>query len=259
MNVFSNKRLRVFLLLLVDLLTPLYIIWSDLHGAFVSVGAYGLFFLEIIGAGIHMYISFLLARIWYRFFTQEKSLGIMSAVALISILILLLTAFLIALPGYAVKSLAPAYDRYTENKGVSSLKQLESFYEEPTYLPPQVKFSNKRVEKGSWQGDYTRILVTYVCPEINKQTFGNVAVAVSASKQRYNLQNPETVKIAGKEAVFVGDQQLVLYDTDVTREVFRSGDCGVTKEDLIKIMESLQPAPFAPGTYQYYGPPYHSL
>lgn len=254
------KWLRTPLLLLIDLLIPIQIIQGDLRGYFESVGAFGLLFLIIIGVVIHILVSIALMRIWYRFFTQEKSFGVTRATVWTMAPILLWTAFLVVALNYVPKYAAPAYDSYVKNKGINTLKQLESWYEEPTYLPPQVKFINKRVEKISGTtGKYVRILTTYVCQEINGRTFGSVSVSVSPFTLKYNLRNPQTVNISGKEAVFVGDSNLVLYENDVTREVGGSATCGVTKEDLVKIMESLQPAQFVSGTYQYYGPSYHSL
>lgn len=254
----SFKWLLTPLLLLIDLLIPSQIILGDLRGEFESVGAFGLLFLIIIGVVIHILVSVALMRIWYGFFTQDKSFGVTRATVWIMTLILLWTALLVATLNYVPKYFAPAHDSYAENKGINTLKQLESYYEEPTYLPPHVKFINKIVGKEFWaKSGNTRIITTYLCQEINKSTFGGISVSVS-SFPKYNIRNPRTVNISGKEAIFVGSA-LVLYDKDVTREIGGSASCGVTEEDLVKVVESLQPTQFVPGTYQYYGPAYHSL
>ena len=252
--------LQIIFLLLVDLAVPVYIIWGDLNGHFESVGAFALIHLIIIGIVIHTVTMLIVRRRICVYLTQTKLWRGASANAFIIPAILLWTFFLIVLPSYAVKSIAPSYDAYVKNTAIEDLKQLEALYMEPSYLPPQVKFTNKGIEEESWSmGGYVRLKTTYVCLELNISTFGNVSVSVSPLTSKYNLRNPETVKVLGKKAVFVGDSHLVLYDGNIVREVFRSGECGVTKDDLVKIMSSLQPAKYVAGTQYNHGPAYHSL
>lgn len=252
--------LQIIFLLLADLVVPVYIIWGDLNGHFESVGGIALFYLMIIGIVIHAVTMLIVRRRSCVYLTQTKLWSGASANTLIIPAILLWTLFLIVLPSYAVKSIAPSYDAYVKNTAIKDLKQLEALYMEPSYLPPQVKFTNKRIEEESWStGGYVRLKTTYVCPELNKSTFGDVSVSVSPLTSKYNLRNPETVKISGKKAIFVGDSVLVLYDGNIKREVARSGECGVTKDDLVKIMNSLQPVKYVAGTQHNYGPAYHSL
>jgi hypothetical protein len=256
----NNVGVRAVLLLLADLVAPVYVIWADLNGQFESVGGFGLLLLIPIGVVIHTVTMLVLRRISCGYLIQTKSWGTVSANTVVIVMILLWSLFLTVLPGYAVKSFAPSYDTYVKNTAINDLKKLEPLYMEPSYLPPQVKFISKRTEEESWsKGGYVRILTRYSCSGLNKPTYGNVSVSLAPFTMKYNLQNPETVTISGKEAVFVGSQELALYDGNITREVYRSGECGVTKDDLVKIMESLQPAQFVSGTQQNYGPAYHTL
>jgi hypothetical protein len=245
--------LKIILLLLADLIIPVYIIWSDLNGQFESVGALSLFPLTIIGIIVHAVTMLIVRRRSHAYLTQEKLWNGVKANIFIIAVILFWTLFLIVLPGYAVKNIAPFYDAYLKNTAKNDLKQLESLYMEPSYLPPQVKFTIKRTEEESWQGGYNSLSTIYVCPELNKSTFGSISILTSPSSLRkYDTQNSETIKISGKKAVIVRDSYLVLYDKNITRKIFREGNCGVTKEDLVKIMSSLQPAQFIPGVQQNY-------
>lgn len=252
-DIFTNTGVRIVLLLLVDLIAPAQYIWWDLNGPHESIAALGGLQYILIGIVIHLVTMFFLRRIGSKYFTQVKSWGAVSANMFIIAVILLWTLFLIVAPSYVEDSIKPFYDSYARNTAIKDLKQLETLYMEPSYLPPQVKFINKRSEEESsrdgYVGGFASITTTYVCPELNKSTFGNVSVSESVNFGKYNLQNPETVMVSGKEAIFVGDSHLVQYDGNITRSVFNSGgQCGVTKDDLVKIMGSLQPAQFVSGT-----------
>ena len=247
-DIFTNTWVRIVLLLLVDLIAPALYIWWDLNGPYESIASLGGAQYILYGIVIHLVTMFFLRRIGSKYFTQVKSWGAASANMFIIAVILLWSLFLIVAPSYVEDSIKPSYDSYVRGVAIMDLKQLETLYMEPGYLPPQVKFIGKRTEVDSYHGGYHRILTTYTCPELNKSTFGNVGVSVSVNWGKYNIQNPETVTISGKEAIFLGDNHLILYEGNITREVTGDSSCGVTKDDLVKIMASLQPAQFVSGT-----------
>ncbi|MFA6520089.1 MAG: hypothetical protein WCT44_00600 [Candidatus Paceibacterota bacterium] len=254
----ARPKFAIFLLLLIDLVVPVKIIWDDLNGELESVGGFILLLLVPIGILIHLLVVFPVGRRLFAILQQrtERTKALSTTIWAIG----LWSILLIFIPGYVTKTIGPAYDAYMIKRSTSNLKTLESFYKEPTYLPSQIKFIKKTLEKQSWAKDeYERILTGYSCKELNSPSFGSVSISVAFFRGRYNLENPETIKISDKEAVFVGDSHLVLYDGEVTREVYGTYGCGDTKEDLIKIMQSLQPVQFVPGTDINFGSAYHLL
>jgi len=252
----SNKR-SLLILILVNLTFFVCIVVGDLKTMFES---YAVLLLEWLFYGQIIFSAILLSWLLYKSVKQK------AGYVPFLVLALGVTAFMWPMPGFAVKLLAPLYDSYYEQKARTELARIIPLYQEPAYLPPQIKLDTKEIVTILWDG-YARIKTTYHC--IHGYQHHTIRVELLSSIKDEAPQDHgrigEIIKINGEDIFYYdtggvqrliedggqrlievkgGGQHLILDSETFRREVYVPEECNMEKKDMIKIMESLQPAEY---------------
>ena len=123
---------------------------------------------------------------------------------------------------------------------------LKPLHMEPDYLPLQLSTTSKSLQK-YFGNRYVAINTVYEC-QIIGQIPGYVLISLSTNGEGNNFSNGEKIDLSEGQAIFSDNggtyNSLKLHEGKVIRELIDDG-CGITKAEMVKIMNSLKLANFA--------------